>query len=140
MYRRLSWHREEWRPVPGWELLYQASTYGRVRSLYRGTSHPGRENREGQPKEIVGNPQKNRVLLLDLKKRRRWETSITRVVWVTYFGEPPPGARIQYVDGDRRNKRPGNLTLADSPRRHKLPTRKPFEKFHPATHPHLYSP
>ena len=40
--------REQWRAIPDWEGIYEASTYGRVRSLDRTVTVRYRSGREDQ--------------------------------------------------------------------------------------------
>jgi len=72
-------------------------------------------------------------LRLHAGPERRWETSVARVVWLTFLGDVPKW--VGYKDGDPKNRRPNNLF--DDTRTPQVPPRQPFDKFHPTTHPHL---
>lgn len=104
---------EEWRPVVGWEGLYEVSSHGRVRSLDRRTR--------------TRNPQKTRlhrgrVMRLDYKNnlnhgRVRLQGPsgarskfIHRLVAEAFIGPQPEGKPfVLHWDDDPHNNAPGNL-------------------------------
>lgn len=101
---------EEWRPVVGWEGLYDVSSDGNVRSLDRqvlrrdGSAylHKGRVLRptltnRGYPS--VG---------LQAKGISKFVT-VHRVVAVAFVPNPRGLEEINHIDGDKQNSRAGNL-------------------------------
>ena len=96
---------EEWRPVPGFEGLYQVSSLGNVKSMQRDYH---RRNRWGGV-TIATFPEKTlkpsvtplgyrRVVLQDRGKVRR--TEIHRLVCEVFHGSPPsPSHHAAHIDG-----------------------------------------
>lgn len=97
---------EEWRPVAGYEGLYEVSSEGRVRGVSRLDSKwraiPTREksNKVG----AVGHPVTN------LYKAGRGRTfTVHTLVAVAFIGERPSGFDVAHEDGDRTNNSVRNL-------------------------------
>ncbi len=96
---------EEWRDIPGWEGLYQASSKGRIRSLSRKLC-TGRTIRQRvlrarhsvSPANVVLPPC---VRLCDMP-RKQLKTSVGRLVLMAFVGDQP-GMVAHYKDGDRLN-------------------------------------
>ena len=102
---------EEWRPVSGYEGLYEVSSLGRVRSLPRvweqvskhGTLHkhtssgrtlkPGL-TRQGYPSVVLG---------------RRRTRLVHRLVAEAFLGPCPAGKEVRHLDGTRTNNTISNL-------------------------------
>lgn len=105
---------EQWRDIPGWEGIYQASSEGRVRSLDRElpSGRWGHVTRKGcvmTPKLRDGRP----VVGLRLNGKRKW-MGVHRLVCLAFHGEPV-GDRTyaaHYPDPTRTNNRPENLMWA----------------------------
>lgn len=100
---------EEWRPIPGWEGLYEVSSYGRVRShgrvVKRGRGEwlkPGRIlrgaiDRYGRP--IVG-----------LSRDGVSSTQVVhQLVLIAFHGPRPPGMFGCHNDGNPANNHVSNL-------------------------------
>lgn len=99
---------EEWRPVVGWEELYEVSSLGRVRTLVtRHQSPAGRMKRFGKCR--AGYPQ---VCLAIGSKKIQCRIHI--LVARAFIGEPPPGHVVNHRDGDKWNPRLGNLEYVTS--------------------------
>jgi hypothetical protein len=102
---------EEWRPVVGYEGLYDVSNRGRVRSLprvvrgchgstqlRRGRILKPRPNMDGYPGVILCHP----------TKRKRGRT-VHILVAAAFIGPRPLGLIINHKDGVKTNCRPDNL-------------------------------
>lgn len=108
---------EEWRPIPGYESLYEASSRGRVRSLDRHVSHIWRE----APKTIfkagrILAPETDRdgylrVRLSD-KKGRQKKFGNHQVVALAFIPNPEGLPEVAHIDHNRLNNAPGNLKWA----------------------------
>lgn len=105
---------EEWRPIPGWEGLYDVSNHGRVRSLDRVVIR-----NDGIKRTITGRTMKpvaDRAghLYVDLyrnnKKHRHY---IHRAVLEAFVGPAPERMECCHWDGDKENNLLGNLRWDD---------------------------
>lgn len=115
---------EEWRDIPGWEGLYQASSLGRMRSLSRTINAVSRwgtpqiYKREG----IVLKPRLDRdgylkCHLVDESRSKHY--LVHQLVCLTFHG--PPRSRdhvVAHGDGVRRNCRVENLRWATQRENH----------------------
>lgn len=106
---------EEWRPVVGWEGLYEVSNYGRVRSLDRNYIGPRNSKRVSKGRILNGEKVSNtgyiRVMLQNGKKRIERE-SVHRLVAFAFqeiCGEYFEGAQINHKDETRDNNVAWNL-------------------------------
>lgn len=108
--------REEWRPVPGWEGLYEASSLGRVRSLDRIIKrsidrkprlHRGRILR---PMWTTKGRPENRYGAVRLMHQGRHEVQRLGPLICTVFNGPrPDGLICRHLDGDPTNNAASNL-------------------------------
>lgn len=100
---------EAWKPVPGYEGIYEVSDHGRVRSV----DHVGRY-RNGTRLN------RGRVLRPDAKKyghqyvnlsrdRRKVKAYVHRLVLTAFIGPAPVGTEGCHNDGDASNNRLDNL-------------------------------
>lgn len=92
---------EKWRPVGGYEGLYEVSNLGNVRSLRAGGPRPVSRwfNEDGYPKVHLSNGRKQANLL------------VHRLVAKAFFGEKENVLHneVAHLDGDRANARSDNL-------------------------------
>jgi hypothetical protein len=88
-------HLEEWRPIPGFEGLYEASNLGRIRSPRRILKQ--RLNNMGYP-----------VVELSKNGRSR-ESLVHRQVIKAFQGDPPPGMECRHLNGVSIDNRIENL-------------------------------
>jgi hypothetical protein len=110
---------EEWRDVPGYEGIYQASTLGRIRSLDRHvTQHFGR---------YVGNKiyKKGRILRIGVTPKGYVQIFLTNaggekrgkevhaLVGLTFLGPLPKAHHVHHKDDDKLNNRLTNLMHLD---------------------------
>ncbi|MEV5391955.1 NUMOD4 domain-containing protein [Nocardia farcinica] len=97
---------EEWRPIPGYEGLYEASSLGRIRSLDRA----GRRGRVLQP---VRAPSGKLKVALSVDNHRRM-APVARLVGEAFLGIPPAGYCIAHHSRDITDDRPANLRIVPS--------------------------
>lgn len=97
---------EIWKPVPGYEGVYDISSLGRVRSVARidrfGRSLPERILKHGQHKygyPVVG-------LWRDNRQTTR---TVHSLIAEAFIGPRPEGMEVRHLDGNRRNCRLSNL-------------------------------
>lgn len=100
---------EVWKPIPGYEGIYEASSMGRIRSLGRWAGRGGRRKAKGSvlavfPKS-AGYPRVN----LCSPNGGRKSHLVHRVILATFVGPAPRGHEGCHKDGDRRNCVLGNL-------------------------------
>jgi hypothetical protein len=95
---------EQWRPVPGYEGLYEVSDQGRVRSLYewRGRAPAGHLLKGGI------SPYGYRLLTL-AKGGDYWSVPVHHLVTLAFLGPRPEGAHVRHLDGNPLNNRLENL-------------------------------
>ena len=91
---------EAWRPIKGWERLYQISTLGRIVS-----------QKTGKILKPTFNP-RSRSLQLKLRRQNGTTRNVTvaRIVVETFLG-PIDNKRVAFRDGDSRNCAVSNLLL-----------------------------
>lgn len=103
---------EEWRPIPGYEGIYQVSNLGRVRSLDRRTWNPrGRgfwASLKGQDLRAVSLPTGHLYVKL-LRDGQASQRQIHRLVLEAFVGPCPDGLEACHGDGDPTNNALPNL-------------------------------
>lgn len=92
---------EEWRDIPGYEGLYQASNKGNIRSVYY------RNYRVLKPGKDHGGYLQ--VILYKNKIRRIGR--VHRLVWSAFNGPIPEGMEINHIDECKTNNSLSNLNL-----------------------------
>lgn len=98
---------EEWRPISGFEGLYEVSSRGRVASLPKPT-WPGRR---------ILHPGTERGGYLYVTLRRsglQYHRKIHQLVCATFNGPRPEGTVTRHLDGDPLNNIPVNLAWGSS--------------------------
>lgn len=93
---------EEWRPVVGYEGLYEVSDRGRVRSFPRQGTGGGlvsqRLNNRGYP-------------IVSMTRPGHWATrTVHRLVTEAFIGPRPGGMEVRHLDGNRANAQLSNLS------------------------------
>jgi hypothetical protein len=98
---------ELWAPVPGYEGLYDVSSYGRVRRSSKSRMAPAGH-------VLKPHVTRDGYLRYGLCKRRRyWHVKAHRLVALAFLGPPPfPGAHVAHFDGNKRNNHVSNLRWA----------------------------
>lgn len=103
---------EIWKPIKGYEGIYDISNYGRVKSLKRKTN-----NQTGKEDLIlVAHLDKDKYPTTVISKNGKSKTyRIHRLVWEAFGEGDRDGMNIQidHIDNDRSNPRIDNLQLLD---------------------------
>lgn len=90
---------EEWRDIPGWEGVYQASSLGRVRSLRKLT-----------PTLLAQQALRDGRLVVCLSRDGAYQNrSVHRLVCAAFHGLGPAGTEVCHNDGDHTHNAPANL-------------------------------
>jgi hypothetical protein len=102
---------EIWKDIPEYEGIYQASTFGRIRTVEGKITHSVRHGIRHWKSRILkgrGNqPEGARVSLW--KDKQSKDFLVARLVARTFLGEPPEGFTVNHIDGNRFNNRVNNL-------------------------------
>lgn len=91
---------ELWKDIPGYEGLYQASNFGRIRSRYRILSKCWRKRRSGQNQDAIV------CLSKDGKARTFLVARLVGMVWVPGYR---PELTINHINGNSLDNRPENM-------------------------------
>ena len=97
---------EEWRPIPGYDGAYEASTLGRVRALDRITDR-GRKWR-GQMMTPTSIPRGYQVVTL-WRGGKQSVMLVHRLVLLTFIGPAPDGMEALHGNGDPKDNSISNL-------------------------------
>ena len=93
---------EEWRPIPGWEDLYEASSLGRIRRI---TKSP--------PYVMTPCPDKDGYRVVTLTRNNKWKSwRVAFLVCSAFHGPRPDGLQAAHGDGSKDNDTPSNLRWA----------------------------
>lgn len=98
-----SLNNEQWCAIPGYECLYSASDYGRIRDEIT-------RNRYLAGRIRIGNPNSDGYLRLSLTingARKKW--FVHDLVAMAFLGLPPMGYEVNHIDGVKTNNRIDNL-------------------------------
>ena len=106
---------EEWRDVPGWEGLYQASSLGRIKRLSRWAKTKGQTLAYHRARIVGGVP--NRCTgYIEIALSRSGEVtkvSAHKLVCLTFHGPQPTSEhQVAHKDGTKTNNLPSNLRWA----------------------------
>ena len=100
---------EEWRDVPGFEGLYQASNLGRVRSLDREVKHNYGGIAVKKGKILV--PRHGRAQVTFVKDGVLSYPLVSRLVYSAFNGPIPDGMQVNHINEDFTDNRLENLNL-----------------------------
>ena len=92
---------EEWRPVVGWEGLYEVSSMGRVRTLHRRFAAPRIR------RHCITRQGYHQVYLVDGTRRK--PLCVHRVVAAAFIGPCPDGVCVNHKNGLKDDNRFDNL-------------------------------
>lgn len=109
---------EEWRPVPGYEGLYEVSFDGEIRSLDRVTVSKVGISRKFHGKTLAPREDADGYLEVNLYRGSKGKTAkVHRVVCEAFHGVPSEGEVSLHYDDDPANNRADNLrwgTMSDN--------------------------
>jgi hypothetical protein len=108
---------EKWKPVVGYESLYEVSDQGRVRSLYREVSYVRRDGvhfHRSYPSKIRAQGRRRGYCSVHLSKFRETRPfAVHRLVCEAFHGSPPAGKnQTAHLNGNRQDNRACNLMWA----------------------------
>lgn len=104
---------EVWKPIPGYEGIYEASSFGRIRSVDR-IDPAGRRQSGKVRKPYCG---KRGYYVVTMRKDRKCHLKSVHILVALVFIGPPPAPlgigindiQVNHKDGDKRNNRLDNL-------------------------------
>ncbi len=96
---------ENWKPVPGYEGIYDVSDLGRVRSLDRYVSYGrwGAGNKRFEAGKVFS-PSLDRYgypKMLLRKDAESINTRVHKVVMLAFVGPAPEGKQVNHINGNR---------------------------------------
>jgi hypothetical protein len=102
---------EQWRPIPGYEGLYQISDLGRVMSLGRVMTRTDGRQHTRQRKFMRPQPNSNGRLQVKLTARNGSKRlyQVHRLAMAAFVGPCPEGMEVLHWDDDATNNRLSNL-------------------------------
>lgn len=112
---------EIWKPIPGYEGIYEASSLGRIRSAPGKTTSNARFTRREwktrvlKPKRETSAREDERVSLW--RDGQKKDYLVARLVAAAWYGAPADGMTVNHKNGNYLDNRPSNLewvSLADN--------------------------
>jgi hypothetical protein len=101
---------ERWRPVVGYEGLYEVSDLGHVRGIDRLIPYKGGHRARKRGKQILGVPDKKGYLHLVLCKEGRQKTFlVSQLVAIAFIPNPGDLRSVHHKDFDQSNNAAANL-------------------------------
>lgn len=106
---------EQWKMIPGYENLYEASTHGRIRTAIGKTTHSRRFKKrvwkQRVMKQCVTSNKRGRydarvTLWKDGKEKRMLVSRLVAMTWCNGYLE---GMTVNHIDGDTLNNHSSNL-------------------------------
>lgn len=114
-------HSEEiWKDIKGYEGIYQASSFGRIRTVEGKTTYTQRHGTRHWKSRILKGRGNNPITGARVnlwKNGKSKEYLVARIVATTFLGEPPKDFTVNHKDGNRFNNNIENLewlSLADN--------------------------
>lgn len=101
--------REEWRDIPGYEGHYQASSWGRVRSLERIEALPNGSTRKRNGRILKATHGAHYAMYTPSKDGVVRSVSGHRLVMLAFVGLPDAGEVVCHYDGNGHNNHIENL-------------------------------
>lgn len=103
---------EYWKPIPGYEGLYEVSSFGRVRSLDRWVKYSNGKLRLHKGKILILNKTKCGYYIIGLciKQSKKYYL-VHRLVYEAFNGKIPEGYEVNHINEDKTDNRLENLNL-----------------------------
>lgn len=104
-------HTQTWKPIPGYEGIYEASNHGNIRSLDRTVEHINGYNRtlRGRTLQPVTNPRHGHLTVVLSKNGIRHRRYIHQLVMEAFVGPRPHGQLVRHLDDNPTNNHLQNL-------------------------------
>ena len=101
---------EQWKPVNGYEGIYEVSSHGRVRSVDRVVTRSDGQVRRFKGKVLSAplNPDGHPVVCLCIQRKSKVHT-VHSLVAETFIGTRPEGMEVCHGDGNHTNNHVDNL-------------------------------
>jgi hypothetical protein len=103
---------EVWKDIPGYAGLYQASTFGRIRTCENKVTSNARYSKRVWKSRIMkgrgDNPHTGKRVCL-WKNGKSQSYLVARLVAMTFLGDPPKDYTVNHKDGNRMNNNIDNL-------------------------------
>lgn len=111
---------ERWQDIPGYEGLYQCSTFGNIRSIDRQVPY------RGGPKTRIAKGQllspyvshRGYALVVLCHDGKRHVKELHTLIAATFLGPRPDRHHTHHLNGDKLNNRPANLKYLPSHQHH----------------------
>lgn len=105
---------EVWKPIPGFEGHYEASTCGRIRSLTKRVTTKGgwTQTHRGRIRATVGAGPSGYPYVPLWKGGRQYMRPVHRLVALTFHGSPAAGQEVAHRNGDIHDSHASNLRWA----------------------------
>jgi hypothetical protein len=100
-----------WKPIPGWEGLYEASDHGLIRSHDRTVHDVLGRTRRVKGRILTNRPHKTLgYVMVVLSRDGVYHREFAhRLVARAFLGKPEPGHEVRHLDGNRTNNHVSNL-------------------------------
>lgn len=107
----MSKEKEEWRPIKGFEGLYEVSDWGNVRSVDRIIQYKNGQIHKYEGKILTPSEDKNCYYVLALGKNNP-NKKVHRLVAETFIPNYEKKTEIDHIDGNPKNNKAENLKWA----------------------------
>lgn len=101
---------EVWKPIKGYEGLYEVSNYGKVKTLRKMSGTCYRKEHELSLNRLSVD---GYVRIALRKNDKSWETKLHRLVAEAFIPNPLNKKTVNHIDGNKLNNRADNLEWAD---------------------------